>query len=48
MPTEKPPGLLCGRCASTGEHSNQRVVKFTQLNGRFERPHLAEWWKRGW
>jgi len=33
MPTEKPPGLICGRCASTCEHSNQRMVKFTQQNG---------------
>jgi len=33
MPTEKPPGLICGRCATTCEHSNQRMVKFTQQNG---------------
>jgi len=34
MHTEKPPGLICGRCASTCQHSNQRMVKFTQQNGR--------------
>ena len=39
MPTEKPPGLICGRCASTCEHSNQRMVKFTQQNGRFAWRH---------
>jgi hypothetical protein len=39
MPTEKPPRLLCGRCASTCEHSNQRMVKFTQQNGRLAYRH---------
>jgi hypothetical protein len=39
MPTEKPPGLLCGRCDSRCEHSDQRMVKFTQQNGRLAYRH---------
>jgi hypothetical protein len=39
MHTEKPPRLLCGRCASRCEHSNQRMVKFTQQNGRLAYRH---------